>query len=43
MEFDEISTVACLRPMMWENGSIFSKLLKKCAKFKFLFSKDLLF
>jgi hypothetical protein len=29
IEFDEILTVACLRPMQWENGFIVSKLLRK--------------
>jgi hypothetical protein len=37
MEFDEILTVACLRPMLWENGFTVSKLLRKCEKFNFSF------
>jgi hypothetical protein len=36
IEFDEILTVTCLRPMLWENGFIVSKLLRKCEK-NFLF------
>jgi hypothetical protein len=29
IESDEILTVACLRPMLWENGLSVSKLLRK--------------
>jgi hypothetical protein len=32
MEFDEILAVVCLRPMLWENGFISSKLLRKMRK-----------